>query len=92
MEAVRDMVASTAAPSGASVGVSVVHAGVGPLTPDDVNLAAATGAHLLLFNVPRFSGRDVEMALRQAQAVHGTQVRGRGSLCLVRALVCMRGV
>ncbi|EFJ45952.1 hypothetical protein VOLCADRAFT_93688 [Volvox carteri f. nagariensis] len=58
--------AAAAGGGGGRVAVKVVHAGVGPLSPSDLNLAVAAGAHVMLFNAGL--GPEAESSLRSAQS------------------------
>ncbi|GIL52293.1 hypothetical protein Vafri_8207, partial [Volvox africanus] len=57
---------AAAAAAGGHVAIKIVHSGVGPLSPSDLNLAVAAGAHVVMFNVAL--GPETESAFRAAQA------------------------
>jgi translation initiation factor IF-2 len=57
--------AITAAAAGRAA-VRYVYAGVGPISPSDVNLAATTGARIVAFNIAPPTG-DVDVALRNSR-------------------------
>lgn len=55
--------------------MQVLHAGVGPLTQGDINLAVAAGAHLVTFALGGGTGSSsaVEAALKDAMKHHGVK-------------------
>lgn len=62
-EAVRDAVMAAAA---GKVNLKIVYSGVGPITSTDVNLAAATGARIVSFNL-RAPAPEVDAAIKAAK-------------------------
>ncbi|GIL79523.1 hypothetical protein Vretifemale_8844, partial [Volvox reticuliferus] len=60
---------------GGHVAIKIVHSGVGPLSPSDLNLAVAAGAHVVMFNVAL--GPEAESSFRAAQA-GGVRVLSHG--------------
>ena len=71
VEAVRDMLAGLETEV---VGVKVVHAGVGAVTPADINLAQATGAAIVAFNLAGLGSGVEGQAVADLLKQHGVKM------------------